>query len=125
MRRILSGTWEHEMTSSVGRWVFWSVCATSVGTLVAAGTWLSNANGGPSGEVTIEVPGAASIAVHCGGDETHHGDGPSISFQPDGTRCDIEAPLTAVLPLRGELELGRATRYKCVRDHMDLACSAL
>lgn len=83
------------------------------------------AGGTHDGPVTVTVPGAMSLSIHCGGDDTTHANGEQATFTPDGSRCDIEAPLTAVMPLRGTLELDGSRRYVCGRDGsgMELACA--
>lgn len=99
--------------------VFGLVCALGLGT----GAVLHSA--GPAGPITLSVPGAMNLAVHCGGDATYFADGEQIEFVPEGTTCDIEAPLSPVMPVRGELELGWASRYKCTRHAMELVCAAI
>ncbi|HHO53297.1 MAG TPA: hypothetical protein ENK18_21105 [Deltaproteobacteria bacterium] len=77
-----------------------------------------------TGPVSVTVPGAISLSLHCGGEETHHASGSSTRFTPDGPRCDVEAPLSPVMPLRGQLELTGAASYTCERIGMELDCSA-
>jgi hypothetical protein len=72
--------------------------------------------------VELEVPGAMSVSAYCGGDTTHREEGTVLRWQPAGARCDIEAPLTPSIPLRGVLEVGQSARYTCVRHHLDLVC---
>ncbi len=82
------------------------------------------AGGTHDGPVSVTVPGAMSLSIHCGGDDTTHANGEQATFTPDGNRCDIEAPLTAVMPLRGTLELDGHRAYECARDSsgMELVC---
>ncbi len=91
----------------------------------AGGAMLPQAAGGHhTGPVTITVPGALNLSLHCGGDETHHSDGPSAQVVPDGHLCDVEAPLSPAMPLRGQLEITGAASYTCARDGMELDCRA-
>jgi hypothetical protein len=77
-----------------------------------------------AGAITITVPGAMSLAVHCGGDETHFADGDEIRVVPEGQSCDIEAPLSPVMPVRGELRVdGWSAAYRCQRKAMELHCT--
>lgn len=94
------------------------VAALGIGT----GALVLPSSSSASGPVTVRVPGAISVAVHCGGN-TVHGDGEEISFTPADPLCDIEAPLTPVMPLRGQLQVGSARAYSCARKGMDLDCS--
>lgn len=71
--------------------------------------------------VTVSVPGAMNVSAFCGG-ETRFADGEQISFSPEHEVCDLEAPLSPVMPLRGQLTLSRATSYVCEREGMDLDC---
>ncbi len=73
--------------------------------------------------VTVTVPGAMNLSAFCGG-ETRFADGEQISFSPEHDACDLEAPLSPVMPLRGRLTLSRATSYVCDRKGMDLECRA-
>ena len=89
---------------------------------LATGAVIGTASGGPAGEVTIHVPGALNVSAYCGGNKTHFADGEAVTFLPEGTMCDLEAPLSQVMPLRGQIELSRATSYRCERRAMDLIC---
>lgn len=71
--------------------------------------------------VTVSVPGAQNVAVYCGG-ETRFADGEQISFSPEGSHCELEAPLSAAMPLRGRFEIHRNAEIKCARHDMDLTC---
>lgn len=94
------------------------------GVLGAGGVLLPTSAGGhTTGPITVTVPGALNISLHCGGEETHHANGSSTSFTPDGSLCDVEAPLSPVMPLRGQLELTGASAYTCARSGMELSCS--
>jgi hypothetical protein len=103
-----------------------AVVAVLVLGLGAGGVLIPLSAGGSNGPVTISVPGAMTVAVHCGGDETTHANGERATLTPDSTHCDIEAPLTASMPLRGQLELTGASKYTCKRDGsgMELECVA-
>ena len=74
--------------------------------------------------VELHVPGAISVHVYCGGETfmTAKGVFDTLTFSPDGARCDVEAPLSPVMPLRGTLEIGGGDRYRCVRQGIDLIC---
>jgi hypothetical protein len=98
------------------------VAAVLVGALaVGTGAALHTASA-RGGSVTLEVPGAMNLAVYCGGEETHFADGTSITFTPAGDDCDIEAPLSAAMPLRSRVQLEGAGTYRCDRVAMDLVC---
>jgi hypothetical protein len=91
--------------------------------LVAVGAAVGTAWGeGRPSWVTVSVPGAMNVSAYCGG-ETRFADGEQISFSPELEGCDLEAPLSPVMPLRGHLTLTRATEYVCARKGMDLECS--
>lgn len=96
------------------------MCLLGLGT----GTMIHTASGSSGGSVRIKVPGAMNLSVHCGGTVTHFADGELIEFIPEGDRCDIEAPLSPVMPVRGELALGRSLDYECTRRAMELVCTA-
>jgi len=93
---------------------------------LASGAFLFGGAGGvPTGPVTLTVPGAMAVSAYCGGEQTFRSDDAqpdTLTFVPAGPRCDIEAPLTPSLPLRGVLEVGRGSAYACVRDGLDLVC---
>lgn len=90
--------------------------------VVAVGAAVGNAWGEARPTwVTISVPGAMNVSAYCGG-ETRFADGEEISFSPEHGACELEAPLSPVMPLRGSFELSRADRYVCDRDGMDLVC---
>jgi len=75
------------------------------------------------GEVTIRVPGALTIAVYCGGEDTVHVWGDVVRIEPTERRCYIEAPWSPAMPLRGEFDLVNASAtVECVRDNMRLVC---
>lgn len=80
---------------------------------------------GPAGPVVLTVPGAMNLSVHCGGEVTHFADGEQIEFVPDGPSCDIEAPLSPVMPVRGALTVGWSSKYECSRHAMELVCGAI
>jgi hypothetical protein len=101
--------------------------ATLVLGVAAGGMLWSSPSGTPSlpASVSLHVPGAISVHVYCGGKETFmtpKGEHDTLSFAPDGASCDVEAPLSPVMPLRGRLQVGDATRYRCVRQGVDLIC---
>ncbi len=85
----------------------------------------SDAVSHPPGPITVEVPGAISLSVYCGGDETAHGERAEVSFTPAGGTCYVEAPLTPAMPLRGQFELAEANHYRCVRDNVALSCTGV
>jgi hypothetical protein len=90
--------------------------------VVAIGAAVSTAWGeGRPSWVTVSVPGAMNVSAYCGG-ETRFADGEQISFSPEHETCELEAPLSPVMPLRGQLTLSRATAYVCDRKGMDLEC---
>ena len=70
----------------------------------------------------LTVPGALRLAVHCGGAHTVHQRGETAEFVPVGSVCEIEAPLSPVMPLRGQLQVTRSRFYRCERAGMDLQC---
>lgn len=71
--------------------------------------------------VTVTVPGAQNVSVYCGG-ETRFADGEQISFSPDSSHCELEAPLSAAMPLRGRFEIRGNADIHCDRHDMDLSC---
>lgn len=84
--------------------------------------------GRASGTLSINVPGAMNLAVYCGGEVTHFADGEWIEFVPEstapGTVCELEAPLSGVMPVRGQVVLDGSSRYHCVRQAMEYRCSS-
>jgi hypothetical protein len=100
------------------------VVAVMIVGAMALGTGAALHTGRRGGPITITVPGAMNLAVYCGGDDTSFADGPTITFAPEGPRCDIEAPLSAAMPLRARLELTGAADYQCDRTGIDLVCRA-
>lgn len=79
-------------------------------------------SGTPEGAITLTVPGALRIAAHCGGEETVHQRGDTAEFVPAGPLCEIEAPMSPVLPLYGQLRVGSERAYRCERHGVDLEC---
>lgn len=75
-----------------------------------------------TGPVSLYVPGAMNLAVYCGG-ETHFAEGEWIEFLPESDQCDIEAPLSAVMPVRGRLVIDGSARYQCRRRAMEFICA--
>ena len=73
--------------------------------------------------VTIHVRGAHTLSVYCGGEETVHVRGDEAKLVPATAHCFIEAPLSPVMPLRGELEIGGRSRVDCDRVNMTLDCN--
>lgn len=74
------------------------------------------------GAVDLDVPGAMTLSVFCGG-TTVHGQGTTIQFLARDQRCDIEAALSPVMPLRGTVEIGDPGRYRCRRNGTELQCA--
>jgi hypothetical protein len=98
--------------------------AATIMLLLGTGMVLGTQTGEAAGDISVRVKGAVSVSVFCGGEHTWHTDGELLTFSPDGARCEIEAPLSAVMPLRGTLEIeGSARSYECGRVRMDLVCS--
>jgi hypothetical protein len=94
--------------------------------LMGTGMVLGTQTGEAAGDISVRVAGAVSISVFCGGEQTWHTDGDLLTFAPDGRQCEIEAPLSAVMPLRGTLELeGSKKSYECGRVRMDLVCTGV
>lgn len=87
-----------------------------------------NVGGGASAAahpITLTVPGAMQINVFCGGSVTERSaeaTPETLTFVPAGPTCDVEAPLTPAIPLRGELAVGPGDAYLCVRSGLDLVC---
>ena len=75
-----------------------------------------------SGAISIYVPGAANLAVYCGGEETHFADGEWIELLPEGPECELEGPLSSIMPVRGHLRLDGSARYQCTRRAMEYVC---
>jgi hypothetical protein len=102
----------------------WVVGAVAVVVALGLGTGAA-LHRNKAARVTITVPGAANLSVYCGGADTEFSDGPTITFSPEGTDCDLEAPLSAAMPLRTRLELTGAAEYRCDRTGIDLLCRPL
>ena len=77
---------------------------------------------GPNEEISLEVQGARRLSIHCGGEQTIHEPGNRTTFVPDGPRCRVEAAVSPVMPLHGELIITQAGHYTCSRRGMDLQC---
>jgi len=79
--------------------------------------------GAANGPATLTVPGALTVSVYCGG-ETAHADGNVVQFTPAGRLCEVEAPLSHAMPLRGRLQVRGGGNYRCERhpSGMDLVC---
>lgn len=75
------------------------------------------------GPISLYIPGAMNLAVYCGGTETHFAEGEWIEFLPESDECDIEAPLSAVMPVRGRLVLDGSAHYQCRRRAMEYVCT--
>ena len=110
---------------SRGKWAPFGVIGLVSLLGLGTGTMIHTASGSPGGVVRLTVPGAMNLSVHCGGTVTHFADGDHIEFSPEGPSCDLEAPLSPVMPVRGELVLGRSLDYECTRHAMELICEAL
>ncbi|MBX2796022.1 MAG: hypothetical protein KTR31_00095 [Myxococcales bacterium] len=78
----------------------------------------------PDGRITIRVPGALTLSVHCGGTETTHAKGELVSLVPHSPHCHIEAPLSPNMPIRSDVTLSGGSRYVCDRDGTELVCRA-
>ncbi len=102
----------------------WKAIVGATGVVLAAGAIVGTVAFGEARPswVTITVPGAQNISVYCGGD-TYHADGEQLSFSPEGSHCELEAPLSAAMPLRGTFEIEKNAQIKCAREDMDLRCS--
>lgn len=74
------------------------------------------------GPVTLECPGALNIAVYCGGAQTHFADGAVITFVPESSDCELEAPLSAQMPLRSSIHLDAPGAWRCDRVAEDWIC---
>ncbi len=74
-----------------------------------------------AGIVEIHVPGAMTTSVACGRLSVN-ADGDTTHFVASPGRCRVEAALTPVMPLRGEIELSGAGRYVCSRRDDSLDC---
>lgn len=85
------------------------------------GALLGTAAGGGA-EVTLEVEGALNVSAYCGGEDTHFAEGEALTFVPEAARCDLEAPLSPQMPLRGQVVLDGGGRYRCDRRDMSLVC---
>jgi hypothetical protein len=71
--------------------------------------------------VELHVPGAQSISVHCNG-TTVNTDGTDVTFVAGEGACHVEAPLTAVMPLKGDLHVSMPGQYACARQNDHLEC---
>jgi len=77
--------------------------------------------GGGEGVVELEVPGAVAISAFCG-KATVHGNGTKVSFVTSAAQCEIEAPLSPAMPLRGKLDVSRPGKYRCKHESTQLDC---
>jgi hypothetical protein len=83
---------------------------------------------GPPPLIRVHVPGAIQVSVYCGGVTTHRtqaANADTLEFereQGESTHCELEAPISPVMPLRGTLELTSAGSYRCDRDGVVLVC---
>lgn len=76
-----------------------------------------------TGPVSLHVPGAMNLAVYCGGTETHFAEGEWIEFLPEGKECDLEGPMSPVMPVRGHFVLDGSARYACTRRAAEYICT--
>jgi hypothetical protein len=88
---------------------------------LGTGFILGSQLGAGEGVVDLQVPGALSISVFCGG-ATTHATGTSVAFVAANVDCEVEAPLSASMPLRGQLWVGQPGAYRCTRDSSHLSC---
>lgn len=98
------------------------VLGLATGAMVFGGRAGPSAPATPSGPITVTVPGAMLVSAFCGSGETARSSTDTLTFVPAGTTCDIEAPLTPAIPLRGQLAVGSSDAYRCVRAGLDLVC---
>ncbi|MEN0061722.1 MAG: hypothetical protein AAGA48_06195 [Myxococcota bacterium] len=100
-----------------------ALAATFGGMLIVVGLGLSAAVAqNTPALITVHVPGAQTVAVYCGGEDTVHAKGEVVAFAPASLQCFIEAPWTAAMPLRGEFRVGRSSQLLCRRANMTLRC---
>ncbi|MFT4628442.1 MAG: hypothetical protein ACI8PZ_007137 [Myxococcota bacterium] len=74
------------------------------------------------GAVHLQVSGAMALTVFCG-DTTVNREGNEIRFLARDQECKIEAALSPVMPIRGELFVTTPGRYRCSRDGTELLCA--
>ena len=104
------------------RWT-WILGGVAV-VVVAGGALLGTAaEGSHGGEVTLTVVGALNVSAYCGGEETHFAEGTSLTFVPEKADCDVEAPLSPTMPLRGRVHLDQAGAWRCDRRDMSVVCA--
>ena len=101
------------------------VAGTSAATLLlglAAGWMVGGRLGAKDGAVDLHVSGAMALTVFCDG-TTVNRDGTDIRFLARDESCEIEAALSPVMPIRGQVFVTSPGRYRCSRDGTDLICS--
>ncbi len=70
----------------------------------------------------IEVEGTLRMSVTCG-PTTVHQEGSEVRFLASPGACEVEAMLSPVMPVRGQVTLAAPGRYRCERVEVDLQCS--
>jgi hypothetical protein len=63
-----------------------------------------------------------ALSVFCG-DTTVHSDGTDIAFLARDETCEIEAALSPVMPIRGQVFVTSPGAYRCTRDGTALICA--
>ncbi len=71
--------------------------------------------------VDLHVSGAQSISVFCDS-TTVNSEGTDVTFVATEGACRVEAPLTASMPLKGDLHVSAGGRYACDRRNDELVC---
>lgn len=89
---------------------------------LAAGALLGSRLGGSAGAVSLHVNGAMALTVFCG-TTTVHSDGTDVDFLARDEPCEVEAALSPVMPVRGQLYVTSPGAYRCTRDGTVLICS--
>lgn len=105
----------------MGRWMVGGAAVIGL----AAGFGVAQATATSSAEplvVDLHVAGAQSISVYCAG-TTVNTDGTDVTFVAEQGPCQVEAPLTAAMPLKGEMHVSVRGRYSCDRRNDELICA--
>ena len=69
----------------------------------------------------IAVQGTLRMSVTCGA-TTVHQEGDRVRFLAAPGACEVEAMLSPVMPVRGQVTLEVPGRYRCERVEVDLQC---
>ncbi len=69
----------------------------------------------------IAVEGTLRMSVTCA-TTTVHQEGSSARFLAAPGVCEVEAMLSPVMPVRGQVNLAAPGRYRCERVEVDLQC---